>query len=158
VDRLRVEVVHRMPGRVRLRPVDVSADEASFIALAEQLGTLPGISEVRASPRTRSILLLFCGELGPFLEAISASGWLVLQPLRPHTPMRRLARAIDELDTRLAGETRGTVSLGGAALLAFVGAGLWQVRQGHFLPAGMTLFKYALDAMSREAEREERLS
>jgi len=153
-----VEVVHRIPGRVRLSVVELPEGEAAFVPFAESLGTLSGVREVRASARTRSVLLLFQGELEPFLSELEASSLLVLRPLQPHTPMRRIATAIDALDARVTGETRGAVSLGSAAFFAFIGAGLWQARQGHFLPAGMTLLKYAVEAMAREAERERAMS
>ncbi len=56
-------IAHQLPGRIRLRTAPLSADFAN--TLADRLESLPGITGVRISLRTGSILLLYTGNNAP---------------------------------------------------------------------------------------------
>ncbi len=122
--------------------------------LGRRVSEHQGVREVRASARTGSLLLLHEGELEPLLGFVRDLGLISLAPLSPLTPMVRLEEALAETERRLASKTRGLLSLGSLTFVAMAGSGLWQTFQGRLLPAGITLFEYALDAIHREAERE----
>jgi hypothetical protein len=149
-------LVHRMHGRARLhvQAADPETDTATLLRLGQALSEYPGVHEARANPRAGSILLLHSGELDPILEDARARGLLELSVSAPRTPMRALRRAIDQLDDRVMAGTEQSVGLGGVAFVALAAAGIWQAMNGRLLPAGATLFNYALGVMEWAAERE----
>lgn len=51
-------VIHRSPGRLRLKVAALRANPEMAERIAERLSTLPGVIEVRATPATRSVLVL----------------------------------------------------------------------------------------------------
>lgn len=52
-------IVHRIPGRVRLRIPDRRGDDAYFSDLADRLNTIEGVQGVSANAATGSIVLQF---------------------------------------------------------------------------------------------------
>src|SRR4029077_6928182 len=72
----------------------------------------------------------------------------------PATSFRRIRNAIDSTDDRVAKSTGETLSVGKLLFFGLLSAGIYQAKQGHLLPAGMTLFKHALEIMDWVADRE----
>jgi hypothetical protein len=64
-------------------------------------------------------------------------------------------RAIEDLDEGILDRTERTVGLGSVAFVALAAAGVWQALNGRLLPAGTTLFNYALGVMQWGALREQ---
>ncbi len=149
----RFQVVHTSEGRLRLRAAH-PVPESVVLELGRRVTERSGVREVRASARTGSVLVLYDGELDPLLEHVRQLGLIHVVAPAPRTPMLRLEEALIETERRLAGKTRGLLSLGSLTFAAMAATGLWQTVQGRLLPAGITLFEYALEAIHREAERE----
>jgi hypothetical protein len=148
------QLVHVVAGRARLRIPTRVGDEPFFLALAQELSQLSCVREVRVSARTGSLLVLHSGELAPILTRVEAAGLVISHHKPRHMPMRSLQSAIEQSDLRMSRATDGTVNWGTLTFFGMLGAGIYQSRRGFFLPAGMALFKYALQAMAHEAERE----
>jgi hypothetical protein len=144
-----------MPGRARLR-FDLLRDEHK--ALLPQIGTTlaeqANVNAVRAVPQTSSLLIEHTGELGPILEQAQAHGLFELQAAPKHNPMRRLQRAFELADARLSEQTHDALNLSNLTFAVLVAAGVWRAGHGRLLPAGATLFSYALNVMERAARRE----
>jgi hypothetical protein len=158
-ERPRALLVHAIAGRARLRMDDEHlADEAFFASLAADLSQHPAVREVRANAQTGSVLILHDGELQPILEYARERGLFEFVPKRPPLSVGRLRQAIDRVDERIAVETDDTWSLPKIAVVALTGAGLWQAAHGRLLPAGMTLFNYALEIVDWVAHRESTIS
>lgn len=144
-----------MPGRVRIR-VDACAEN---IELLERLSAFfsgqSGVREVRTSAVSGSVLLLYTGDLQSLLGRLQEAELVQLaSPERQYAPMRRVLAALEGTNSEFAAETGGAMSLATLSFVALIGAGIVQASRGQFLPAGMTLFKYALSVMEREALRE----
>jgi len=153
---LRTVLAHRLPGRARLRIEEAGADEAAVQSLARALATYPGVQEARANVSARSVLILHSGELAPMLSDAESRGLLSLSPAPPaKTPMRRVQQAIDSLDDRILDQTEQGIGLGSIVFAALTAAGIWQTLNGRLLPAGTTLFHYALGVMQCGALREQ---
>ena len=58
---VQAEIVHRLPGRIRLRLRERRGDTAYFASLSEDLGGCDGVERVKANPATGSILIEFSG-------------------------------------------------------------------------------------------------
>jgi hypothetical protein len=88
------------------------------------------------------------------LEYARQHGLFEVAPKAPRASMRGLQGAIERVDAQIAAETDDALSLGKLAFVTLIGAGLWQAGQGRLMPAGMTLFNYALGVLGWAAHRE----
>lgn len=156
--RTRALLVHAIAGRARLRIQDRLTDEAFFASLASGLSQHPTVRDVRVSAHTGSLLILHDDELRPIIEYAAERGLFDVVASPPRASMRGLRQAIDRVDEQIAAETDDALSLGKVAFVALAGAGLWQAAQGRLLPAGVTLFNYALGVMGWVAHRESTIS
>ncbi|MFM2417391.1 MAG: hypothetical protein RL385_2114 [Pseudomonadota bacterium] len=148
------ELSHATPGRTRLRFRDRVMDEPFLAAVADAILKQDGVTEVRVNARTGSVLVLHTTLLDSLLSDAEAAGLFRVARQAPRAPMHRLTAALADADDRLAVASNGSFSLGTLAFIGLAAGGLFQLRAGKFLPAGMTLFNYALEVMQREANRE----
>lgn len=148
-------IVHSTNGRVRFRFSEQRGNPAFFDSLATSLARLGTVIETRVSAHTGSVLILHTGELQSIVAAAQKRGLFeVAPPPPPAASARRLRDAIDSLDDHVAKSTSETLSVGKLLFLGLLGAGIYQAKQGHLLPAGMTLFKHALEIIDWVADRE----
>jgi hypothetical protein len=148
-------VVHAMPGRARVRVLAKMGDEAFFSELGRAVGAHPDVREVRCNVGTASVLIVHQGPLEPILKRLVVQGYVRLAPQGPkHSALHRLEFALERGNERLVAQTQGAVSFETLTFLAMFAAGLWQLKRGKFLPAGMTLFSYAYEALLRDSFRE----
>jgi hypothetical protein len=148
-------IVHSTTGRVRFRFPDQRGNAEFFDSIAMALARHANVLEARASAHTGSVLVLHTGDLAQLIAHAQKHGLFdVGAPPPPLTSFRRIRDAIDVVDDRVAKETGDTLSVGKLMFFGLLGAGIFQVNRGHLLPAGMTLFKHALELMDWVAERE----
>jgi hypothetical protein len=151
----RAVVVHTIKGRARLRILDERGNGAFFDNVATSLARNSAVRQVRVSADTGSVLVLHDGELGAILAQATRVGLFeVVPPPAPRLSLRWVRDTIDAVDDRVAKETGETFSVGTLLCLWLVGAGVFQAKNGHFLPAGVTLLKNAFEVMQFVAERE----
>jgi hypothetical protein len=148
-------IVHSTSGRVRFRFPEQRGNLAFFESLANTLARHSTVIETRASAQTGSVLVLHTGDLPGLIAHAQKRGLfdVTTTPL-PAASFRRLRNAIDSMDDRVAKGTGETLSVGKLLFLGLLAGGIYQAKQGHLLPAGMTLFKHALEVMDWVAERE----
>lgn len=148
-------IVHSTTGRVRFRFPHQQGDAAFFDMLATGLAGLASVLETRASSHTGSVLVLHTGDLSNLIAQAQTRGLFDVStaPL-PAASFRRIRNTIDAADDLVAKGTGDTLSVGKLLFFGLVGAGIYQANRGHLLPAGMTLFKHALEIMDWVAERE----
>jgi hypothetical protein len=148
-------VVHTMKGRARLRFPEQRGNPAFFDNLATALARNSSVVQVRVSADTGSVLVLHTGDLGAILAQATRLGLFeVVPPPPPRLSLRWVRDTIEAADDRVAKETGETFSVGTLLCLWLVGAGVFQAKNGHFLPAGVTLLKNAFEVMQWVAERE----
>ncbi len=138
-------LVHRLPGRVRLRVDAKRGDRAWFDALALELSLLENIRSVEANPLTGSLLIRHEGPLERLLEELAARGLLrVSDPEPREIPLaRRLAERAEAADARLRRATAGELDLEGAALLVVLLVALVQALRGRLVGPASSLLWYA---------------
>ena len=149
------QIVHSTTGRVRFRFSEQRGNPAFFESLSTSLARLGSVIETRVSAHTGSVLVLHTGDLQQLVTAAQKRGLFeVGAPPPPAASARRLRDAIDSIDDRVAKSTGEALSVGKLLFIGLLGAGIFQAKQGHLLPAGMTLFKHALEILDWVAERE----
>jgi hypothetical protein len=142
-------VAHRIAGRIRLRIPERRNDEEYFATVASDLARLPGVDEVRVNPHTASVLLLLAGNTEEIAEFAREKQLFSLSSTAPDRtpPLRRVLHALLEGEDSLKKGSDERIDFPLLVFLACSGAAVYQVTRGHALPAGVTLLKYALDAM-----------
>lgn len=138
-------LVHRLPGRVRLKVDGRRGDRAWFDAVALELALLDGIRAVEANPLTASFLIHHEGPLERLLDELAGRGLVRVASGEPREiPLpRRLAERAAVLDAGLRQATAGELDLRGAALLGLLGLALVQAARGQFAGPAVSLLWYA---------------
>jgi hypothetical protein len=121
------EIVHAMPGRVRLRLAARRGDRVFFASIATGLSAIPGVSRVEVRPLTGSIMLQHVCPLARIGIAAEQGRLFVIADAHTAPP---LTPAIP-IDPKMV----VAVGLGIFAL--------WQLAQGRILPPALTLGWYA---------------
>jgi hypothetical protein len=154
---LEARVVHRIPGRARLR-ISRARGQAAFLAEAErELASSPLVRRVEVSPVTGSILVFHDGPLEEVLAFAKERGVLEA-PLdeRPTYPLETIARDVAGLDERLRASSDNRWSVGDVGFFGLVAAAIYQVAQGKVLPPAATLLGQALNVFFRGLESDRR--
>lgn len=138
-------LVHRLPGRVRLKVDGRRRDAAWFDAVALELSLLDGVRAVDADPRTGSLLIRHEGSLDTLLDELARRGLVRVDEREPReTPLAlRLGERLDRLDAHLKRASAGELDLGGAALLALLLLALVQALRGQVAGPAVSLLWYA---------------
>ncbi len=141
----RAEVVHQMPGRLRVRIPERRNNREYFAKVREQLANLEGVRTVETNWASGSVLLLHNSTPEELTRAASERQLFDVQGEPPSAmPVsQRLARGSSRVVDRVNRFTRGEVDFNGIVVLGFVAAGISQLLRGHRLPAGVTLLWYA---------------
>jgi hypothetical protein len=140
---------HEIAGRFRVRVNDRKNDEKYFASVASELKAMEGVQDVKANPSTGSILVLHRRSRLAISELAADRGlFRVIASPADNPPSLGAC-----LEQALAGGIvenllRGDPRFRGVTLGLLVGAGLYQAAKGAFLPAGLTLFAYALTVSS----------
>jgi Heavy metal associated domain 2 len=133
MDRSRLAVVHSIPGRLRVR----LPPNARTQALQEAVVRLPGVTQCRWSPRTRSLLALYRPEevgAGVLVDSIAAQADVDSAPAAsaPETNSNggsqvaaAVAQAVGGVNQRVRRATGGRITLGVLVPLALA---LWAIR------------------------------
>ncbi|MCS6892242.1 MAG: hypothetical protein NZN45_11560 [Rhodovarius sp.] len=72
-------LVHRLPGRLRLRLPALRGDAAGMAALSARIAALPGVSRAEASALTGSLVLFHDGPTESLLAQAEAAGLFALR-------------------------------------------------------------------------------
>ena len=148
-------LVHRIPGRARLRVPGRRNDIAFFNELAAALAGGEGVQGVEANPRAASLLVTFAGELEPILEPAQRRGLLTLaDPEVAEPPLAgQLQAQFQDLGARLAKASGGQLDLATAVALFFLITGLVQLARGQVLAPATTLLFSAGGLLSAASAR-----
>jgi Heavy metal associated domain 2 len=133
MDRSRLAVVHSIPGRLRIR----LPPNARTQALEEAVARLPGVTQCRWSPRTRSLLALYRPDevgAGVLVDSIAAQADVDSAPAvsAPETNSNgsspvaaAVVQAVGGVNQRVRRATGGRITLGVLVPLALA---LWAIR------------------------------
>jgi hypothetical protein len=134
MDRLPLAVVHSIPGRLRVR----LPPNARTQAIEESVARLPGVTQCRWTPRTRSLLALYRPDevgAGGLVDSIAAQADVESAPVMTGTAepssnggspvTAAVVEAVGGVNQRVRRATRGRLTLGVLVPLALT---LWAIR------------------------------
>lgn len=142
-------VVHRIPGRVRLRIQDRRGDAAYFSNLSENLARFENVRNIRANPVTGSVAFEFAGDFDDVLRqteeddllAIAAAAMTDEKPFGT-AGMNAFPTAVRPINL-ISGRDINRMFMLGSMLLAVA---LIQAFRGQWFPPAISLFWYAGEA------------
>jgi len=143
-------VVHSIPGRTRLRAQDIKGDGVALAALRTALEDTAGVQNVSVNVRTGSILVEHDASIDDVLRAAEERGHLRLNGA-PEPYLAHIHRALVDSDERLKAASSGRMDLETLSFVGFVAGGIYQCFNGHGLPAGVTLLRYAVELATSTA-------
>lgn len=144
-------VVHSIPGRTRLRTHGVKGDAAALSALQSALEVARGVRDVHVNQVTGSVLVEHDGDIGDVLRELERRGALRVENEVREPYLAQIHRAIADSDQRLKEVSSGRVDLETLSFMGFVAGGIYQCFNGHGLPAGVTLLRYAVELATSTA-------
>jgi Heavy metal associated domain 2 len=126
-------VSHKTGSRIRLRIPSKKKDHAFFAALEKKVSAVEGITAVTTSALTAGVLLIHSSDPGLVVDKVMAAGGLRSgRYAGTRTNLhRRIGETFDGIDLALRDATANELDTGGAAFLALLGAGLYQMWKGN---------------------------
>jgi len=149
-------VTHRMPRRLRLKVPAKRRDIGYFDAITQHFSSVNGLESVEANPLTATVLITHDLDIDALLLEAQEKGFFSLQRTSPPPDInihQAVSTRFSDIDQQLKGFTKGSLNVGGAAFLALVGVGLYQISRGNFAaPAWYTAFWYAMNIFLKSRE------
>lgn len=137
----RAYVIHRAPGRARLKIPERRNDRRFFAELAERMTGCAGVERIEANPTTGSVLVMHAGEFEPILEF--AREQRIFAPAEPDagqpTIAQRLRGEFRAMDGALRRSTDGQIDISMAVFLLLVAASVVQLFRGRVFGPASTL-------------------
>lgn len=148
-------IVHRAPGRLRLRIPARRRDTGYFGELAERLARLPGVESVRADSLSAGVLILHRG-VGEAELAAACEGLAELSEVPP--PARRAidqaAAALERADAALRQASGGRSDTASLVFLLLAALALVQLGRGQVLAPASSLLWHALELVRHPGGRD----
>ncbi len=144
-------VVHSIPGRTRLRTHGIKGDAAALSALQSALEDTRGVQTVQVNRVTGSVLVEHDADIHDVLQEVERRGILRLEEEAREPYLTQIHRALAESDQRLRQVSSGRIDLETLSFMGFVAGGIYQCFNGHGLPAGVTLLRYAVELATSTA-------
>jgi hypothetical protein len=141
-------IVHSIPGRTRLRTRGMKGQDHYFSELQSALGSIGGVHNVSVNPRTESVLIEHDAPIEQVLQEAEQRGYLRHDTTPEDGYLASIDRAIKGSDSQLRDASSGKLDLETLTFAGFVLGGLYQATHGHALPAGVTLFRYAVELVT----------
>lgn len=138
-------LVHRIPGRIRLRVESMRGDADYFATLSEGFSGLDVVQNVKANPSTASIVIEFSDSLENLVRKIRQHGLVIENQQMEHSERpRRAPRNADMAPLNLvSGRDINVMFMLGALMVA---VGIVQIYRGRILVPAISAFWYAVNA------------
>ncbi len=145
-------VVHRIPGRMRLRIPERQRDSGYFAKAAAALGGYTGVAAVEANAATASLLIVHDDDEDAILAfARSRDLFVVADPgLRPPVALasERWLAVLGELNQRFSNASDGRGDIGSLLATTFILIAAVQFSRGRIAMPAISALWYALRALS----------
>lgn len=150
-------IMHRMAGRLRLKIPSKKGDVRYFEVAEQTFKGCEPVDEVSSNPVTGSMLIHFSGTAEAVLAfAQNKQLFTVVEEkeIKQGTDFHQGVNAsFNSINRQVRGWTEGSINLGGLAVVALVGAGIFQIARGNLTAIPWySAFWYALGIFSKSAD------
>jgi hypothetical protein len=148
---------HRISGRARLKIPSKKRDFLYFKSLREQLSGCGSVKTMEVNPVSGSILIVHTSDIEKIAEYARDRNIFNLKDNIPYpTNMHStVSKAFKDINGKIKGITGGDMDIAGAAFLALLGLGIYQISRGNFAaPAWYTAFWYALNIFLKSGNKD----
>ena len=150
------QIVHSVPGRMRIRVPAMRGNDDFFQRAAGHLARLEGVTQAQANSRTASILLLHVGvssqTVGEWAERealFSLAAQDQAQRGKGVTPWEAASWSMDSMDAGLKAATSGFLDVRSVVFVGLVAMAVRQISKGNFMAPAATLLWYALELVNK---------
>lgn len=141
---VRAQIVHQMPGRVRLRVRERRSDSGYFSALSQDLSRLHGVRHVKVNPDTASVVIEYAGSAETLMQQLQFHELSVQGPEKVNVTHGRPApRAPIPSMQLVSGRDINPMFMLGTVLAVL---GIVQTVRGNILVPAMSTMWYAISA------------
>lgn len=141
-------IAHITADRLRIKMPSKKKDEEFFASLKEKFGGCAGVKAVEVNPLTGSVLFKHESNSEAIADYALKNKIFKLETSKPdYTDLHgKVAETFNGIDKKIKGITGGDMDIAGAAFVALLGMGIYQISRGNFAgPAWYTAFWYALN-------------
>ncbi|MCU0842022.1 MAG: hypothetical protein MUC79_09915 [Thiobacillaceae bacterium] len=141
-------VVHRSPGRLRIRFEQHRRDAASLSRLCSALGVCPGIVGVSHNPLTGSLLILHHADEATILRFAASQGLFETAPHDSGPPdvQAEMAAGLDGFSQALRRVSGNSLDANGLLVLGLAALAIQQAIEGNVMVPAASLLWYAYSA------------
>ncbi len=141
-------ISHHTTGRMRIKIPSKKGDIAYLEALKEHFSGLEGIRALEVNPTTGSVLIVHNLDRQTIEQYATAKNLFSLTAANPSPAglHPKVSETFQDLNDQMKAFTSGEINVGGAAFLALLGAGIYQIGRGNLTAIPWyTAFWYALN-------------
>jgi hypothetical protein len=141
-------IVHRLPGRLRIKFDKQKGDVAFFSMLCNELRTCPGVLDVTANPVTASALIQHAGGEPKVLQFAAAHRLfnVITSNGSPADTQARMAAGLGSFSRDLKRVSGGSMDLNALVVMGLTGLAIQQAIQGNIMAPALSLLWYAYSA------------
>jgi hypothetical protein len=147
-------LVHRLPGRVRLKVPGHRGDAAFFAELSRRVRHMPRVKDVAVNPTTGSVLLRHEGDFADVLSELlgSETGDLIEMAMTLPSVAHRLRREAGHLDRAVKRWSGHSLDLGTVVALGLAALAGVQLIRGRAPAQAVSLAWYSAELLGRWKE------
>lgn len=141
-------IVHRLPGRLRIKFDKQKGDVAFFSMLSSELRTCPGVLDVTANPVTASALIQHTGAESKVLQFAAAHRLfnVITSNGSPADTQARMAAGPGSFSRDLKRVSGGSMDMNALVVMGLTGLAIQQAIQGNIMAPALSLLWYAYSA------------
>jgi hypothetical protein len=141
-------IVHRLPGRLRIKVDSYKRDEAFFSMLSNALRSCPGVLEVTANPVTASVLIEHATAEAKIVQFIGAHKLLDVRSgeASPASAQAQMTAGLQGFSRELRSATGGVLDLDAVIIMGLTGLAIQQAIEGNIMVPAASLLWYAYSA------------
>lgn len=140
-------IVHRLPGRMRIKVDSHKRDEAFFSMLRNELRSCPGVLEVTANPVTASVLIQHAATEAKLLQFIAAHKLLDLRDgTSPVGTQAQMTAGLQGFSRGVQSASGGVLDMDALIVMGLTGLAIQQAIEGNIMVPAASLLWYAYSA------------
>ncbi len=141
-------IVHRLPGRLRIKVDSHKRDVAFFSMLSNQLLSCPGVLGVTASPVTASVLIQHAAAETKIVQFVTAHKLLNVRSgdAGPAGAQAQMTAGLQGFSRELQHAAGGALNLDAVIVMGLTGLAIQQAIEGNIMVPAASLLWYAYSA------------